>query len=459
MAPQVNKLSEYGYGFQIKSIFSLTHDKTFLSQICDILSSEYYESEAHQWLIDTILDYHREYNIPPTLDVFKIRIKQVKNEVLKVAITESLKEIYAIKQIEDLSFIETEFLNFCKNQQLKNALMSSVDLLSAGNYDDIRTLIDNALRSGQDRNIGHEYKKDIKTRYKKNSRRIIPTPWPTINTITKGGIGGGDLFLILGSPGGGKSWACIEAASFAAQAGFKVIYYTGELGEDYVGKRFDANLTNIGVSEIEDHQEEVEEALNNLKGELIVKEFIAGEATLSTIESHYKKCVSQGFEADLIIIDYLDLLKSKRKRENKLDETNDIYLAGRGLARKLKIPIWSPCQLNRAGANDDVVEGDKVGGSYGKLQIADFAMSQSRKRKDKLNGTCRWHIIKNRYGPDGMTYNSTIDTSTGHIVMDENEMGEIPDGNSNNSFTSNTISTIDKKSLADKFFSLENKGV
>jgi hypothetical protein len=66
--------------------------------------------------------------------------------------------------------------------------------------------IDNALKAGQDKNIGHEYIKDIESRYKEEDRQVIPTPWPIINERLMGGLGGGDFGLIFGSPGGGKSW-------------------------------------------------------------------------------------------------------------------------------------------------------------------------------------------------------------------------------------------------------------
>ena len=47
--------------------------------------------------------------------------------------------------------------------------------------------------------------------------------------------------------------------------------------------------------------------------------------------------------------------------------------------------------------------------------IADFAMSLSRTREDKINDTGRFHIMKNRYGADGYTYNADFDASTGVI--------------------------------------------
>jgi hypothetical protein len=56
--------------------------------------------------------------------------------------------------------------------------------------------------------------------------------------------------------------------------------------------------------------------------------------------------------------------------------------------------------------------------------IADFVISLSRKIADKVANTGRWHIIKNRFGPDGLTFPSKMDTSTGIIhIFDEMSIG------------------------------------
>ena len=55
--------------------------------------------------------------------------------------------------------------------------------------------------------------------------------------------------------------------------------------------------------------------------------------------------------------------------------------------------------------------------------ISDFCMSLSRKKEDKVNGTGRIHIMKNRYGMDGLTYNAKVDTTTGHVDLDDNNEG------------------------------------
>ena len=89
----------------------------------------------------------------------------------------------------------------------------------------------------------------------------------------------------------------------------------------------------------------------------------------------------------------------------------------------MNIPIWSVSQVNRSGAQDDIIQGDKAAGSYDKIMISDFCMSLSRKKEDKVNGTGRLHVMKNRYGMDGLTFNATVDTTMGHIELQENNEG------------------------------------
>tara|TARA_R110000787_G_scaffold91457_1_gene192757 strand:- start:71 stop:1468 length:1398 start_codon:yes stop_codon:yes gene_type:complete len=412
----LNSINQYGHEFQIKVLSSLLTHKEFLVNIHDIISEEYFENSSQKWIIKEILNYYDKYHTTPSLDVIKVELQKLDNDVLKISLKDQLKQAY-ISSDEDLEYVQEEFTNFCKNQQLKKVLMSSVDLLKAGDFDGIRSLVDSALKAGQDKNLGHEYIKDIEERYKEESRITIPTPWPKINELLQGGLGNGDFGLIFGSPGGGKSWSLVAMGGRAVRLGYNVIHYTLELGENYVGKRYDAFFTEIDVRDLHLHKDKVEETIPQLPGKLIIKEFPTGRATISTIESHIKKVESLGIKADLIIIDYVDLLSSGRQSRERKDEIDDIYTSTKGLAKQLDIPIWSVSQVNRAGANDDIIEGDKAAGSYDKIMITDFCMSLSRKKEDKVGGTGRLHIMKNRYGMDGHTFSLTANTATGHFEV------------------------------------------
>jgi replicative DNA helicase len=453
----LNTLAQYGTGFQIKVLSSLLTHKEFLINIHDVLSEEYFDNSAHKWIINEILKYYSKYHTTPSMDVIKTEVKKIDNEVLQLSIKEQIKEAYKASE-EDLVYVEEEFSNFCKNQQLKKALMTSVELLKAGDYDSIRHLVDNALKAGGDKNLGLEYNKDIETRYREESRMVIPTPWELFNKLFQGGLGDGDFGLIFGNPGGGKSWTLIALGGHAVRLGYNVVHYTLELSESYVGKRYDAFFTGIPVNLIHDYKDRVQETVNSLEGNLIIKEYSPGKASMSTIEAHIKKTIDQGTKPDLIIIDYVDLLRSKRSKGDRKEEIDDIYISTKGLARELKTPVWSVSQVNRAGAKDDIIEGDKAAGSYDKIMITDVAISLSRKKEDKVAGTGRFHIMKNRYGGDGMTYGAKIDTSTGNMDIFDDYDEEGADFNPAkpvNKFSD--VTNLEREQLQKAFFEIKDK--
>jgi replicative DNA helicase len=417
-----------------------------------VLSSEHFSNPAHKFIIDEIIKYYERYHTVISMDILKVEMKKLDNEVLKVSVKEQLREAYRA-DIEDLEYVQSEFSTFCKNQQLKKALLNSVDLLKAGDYDSIKYMIESAMKAGQDKNIGHEYKKDTESRYREDHRSIVPTPWDQINELIQGGLGNGDLGLIFGNPGGGKSWTLVALGGHAVKMGYNVIHYTLELSEAYTGRRYDAFFTGTPVDQLEKHKAEVETLTSELPGELIIREYPMGKTTINTIESHIKKVIDLGIQPDLILIDYIDLLSTRKRNVDRKGEIDDIYTSTKGLARELNIPIWSVSQVNRAGAKDDIIEGDKAAGSYDKMMITDLSLSLSRKKEDKVNGTGRLHIMKNRYGMDGLTFQVDVNTSNGHISIGDH-YDEEADTVAPKKQQSNDFDNLDIKMLSNKFFEL-----
>jgi len=412
----LKSLQQYGKGFQLKVLGSLLTDKKFLINVRDVLHEHYFDADSHKWIIGQIIDYFDKYHTNVTMDVLRVELQKVENEVLQVALKEELRNSYEATQ-DDLEYVQEEFTTFCRNQEMKNAILNSADLLKKGDFDGIRSNIENAMKAGMDKNIGHEYNKDIETRYRVDYRPTIPTPWPVLNDGIQGGFGPGDLSIVFGSPGGGKSWAMVAIAAHAVNLGYKVNFYTLELGEDYVGKRFDCYFTGYSIDEVNQHRKEVTELVDELKGRLIVKEYPPKSASINTIKAHIQKCIDMDHKPDLIVIDYVDYLKAPSKGRNyeRKDEIDDVFIATKGLAKEMKIPIITPSQVNRMGARDSIIEGDKAGGSYDKMMVADMCFSLSRQKEDKVLGTGRVHVMKNRYGQDGMTYNIKMNTNNGHI--------------------------------------------
>jgi len=429
----LKSLHQFGKGFQLKVLGSLLTDKGFLLNVRDVLSDTYFDADSHIWIINQICDYYDKYHTTVTMDVLKIELQKLENEVLQVALKEELRNSYQASQ-DDLEYVQEEFTKFCKNQEMKAAILDSADLLKEGDFDGIRNLVEKAIKAGMDKNIGHEYNKDIETRYRVDYRPTVPSPWPILNDGIQGGFGPGDLGIVFGSPGGGKSWTMVAIAAHAVKMGHKVNFYTLELGEDYVGKRFDCYFTGYSIDEVNRHRKDVQKQVDNLKGKLIVKEYPPKGASVNTIKAHVQKCMDIDHKPDLIIIDYVDYLKAPSRGRNteRKHEIDDVFIATKGLAKDLKIPILTPSQVNRMGARDSIIEGDKAAGSYDKMMVADICLSLSRQKEDKVLGTGRIHVMKNRYGQDGMTYNVKMNTNNGRIeFLEETSAADLLDDNSN----------------------------
>jgi hypothetical protein len=373
-----------------------------------------FDSEANEWLVTKTLSHFDNYSKLPTLDVFKNEVDKVERDVLKQSIIDNLKQVWHQLESEDLDYVKEQTLEFCKNQTFKSAILESVGLLEEGKFDVIKSKIDSAMKAGQDTDIGHEYKENITERYESIVRNVIPSGWDVIDELVDGGFGKGELIMFAAPPGIGKSWALVNVGMAAAKAGKTVVHYTLELNEGYVGQRYDAVLTGIAVPNLKYNMEEVSTQVGNLGGELIIKYWPTKSAGLNTMRASLDKLKLQGKNPDVIIVDYADLLKGNSRKERH-EELEEIVEGLRGIAGEYECPLYTASQINRSGAEDDIITGTKIAGSFSKLMTADFMVSLSRKIEDKLAGTGRWHVIKNRFGPDGMTLPSKANMSNGRI--------------------------------------------
>lgn len=273
------------------------------------------------------------------------------------------------------------------------------------------------MKAGVEKNLGHDYNTEIALRYEESVRNTVTTGWSVIDDLADGGLGSGELGVIVAPAGIGKSWALVNIGANAVKAGLNVVHYTLELNEHYVGLRYDSVFTGIAAQDLRFHQEKVAKIVGELPGELTIKYYPTKGAGVNALGAHLERCRINDKKPDLIIVDYADLLKGQGKE--KRFEIGNIYEDLRGMAGEYQIPIWTASQANRSALQEDVIQADKIAEDYSKIMTADFVASLSRKIEDKVAGTGRWHVIKNRFGPDGITLPSKINASNGMIEIFE----------------------------------------
>jgi len=416
-------LEKYGQSFQTKVISSLLTDIRILDNLSEIINQKFFESDVNKWIVSEIVDYYNDYRRIPTVDVFKVKVSELDDSGMQKRIVEQLKSAYNTLETSDLDYIKQEFSNFCINQNLKQAIVDSVDLLKAGNYDSIKDKIDKAMKIGIDSDLGHDYILDYVDRTEIENRNTVPTDWDSLNDVMDGGLGPGELGVVVAPSGVGKTWVLCALGAAAIRQGKTVVHYSLELSEHYVGQRYDTIFTQIPSNQLIDKKEEVFTKISKLPGKLQIKYFPPKGITVKKLQAHIEKMTAAGNAPDIVILDYADLLLSyTNKSDSTYQEQGGTYIELRGMGGELGIPVWTASQTNRSAIDSEVIEADKISDSYAKVMNADFIMSLSRKSKDKLNNTARAHIMKNRFGPDGITFPCKMDTNVG--IM------EVYDGNS-----------------------------
>jgi replicative DNA helicase len=254
----IDNLQKFGQSYQAKVVASLLESQPFLNQVSDITKKDFFELEADRWIVDEIVSYNQVSNAAPTLDVFKVKLSAIETDAQKKMIVDRLQQVYDLFGSPDADFIKKEYLQFCKRQKLKSAIFQSVDLLQSGKYDEVGTIIQDALRAGLENNLGHDYFLDILYRLEDVKRNSVPTGWNPINELMDGGLGPGELGVVVAPSGIGKTWLLCKLGADAVARGFNVLHYSLELSENYVGCRYDTIFTGIPLADLKNNKDEIQ---------------------------------------------------------------------------------------------------------------------------------------------------------------------------------------------------------
>jgi len=412
---------KYGKKFQENLVQLILDERPFADQIFEVLDTNFLELKYLQSFVKLVIDYRDKYKSHPSRDVMITILKaQIddKDELIQKHMREYFARICSSESsVQGVDYIKEVALDFCKKQKLKEAMIKSVKLIQSSSYEEISTIINDALKLGLDNNIGYDYLKDFEERFVIKSRNPVTTGWKLFDNLTNGGLGRGELGVVIAPTGAGKSMALVHLGAQAVMEGLTVVHYTLELQETVVATRYDSCITGYNLDDLFKYKKEVLEKIKSLDGKLIIKEYPTKSASTQTICNHLEKLKRRGENIDLIIVDYGDLLRPVRFLKERRNELESIYEELRGMAQTFECPIWTASQTNRSGLNAEVITMESISEAFNKCFVADFIFTISRTIEDKNNNEGRAYIAKNRNGPDGIVFPIFMDTKNVKIKV------------------------------------------
>jgi len=179
----------------------------------------------------------------------------------------------------------------------------------------------------------------------------VPTGFYDLDKLL-GGLQAGDLIIVAARPSVGKtSFALNVAENFAVKQGGHVAIFSLEMSAEQVAQRLVASQTGIDsqrlrLGKVNDAElERITHAVGILSESGI---FVDETPALSPMEVRTKsRRLASEHSLDLILVDYLQLMRGGMRVENRVQEISHISRSLKSLARELRVPVVALSQLSR----------------------------------------------------------------------------------------------------------------
>ena len=405
--------------YQYKLAHEFMENHTFFEDLSPIIDQNMFTDPNLKVFVGVMKNYYERQESVPKYDYMEIELRNISHSEREaetyLAVLEKVKNI-PTDGVERTRELAERFF------RQQNIIKTAHEILKiAGNgdsekYDECVTLLNDAMAKGVHNDFGEALFDHLDETLSDDYRTPIPTCIKKIDETLEGGLGKGELGVIIGPSGFGKTSLTTAMASNAAEEGFKVLQIVFEDRIKQIQRKHIGRITGIESKDLS-KTENIdlvkstleayplkEEMQNNLK---IVK-FPSGEKTARDIERFIRKLINTGFKPDLVIVDYFECLAHEpdRSATNEYEREGKTMRKFEAMAGELDMAFWIPSQGTKDSINLELVTMDKIGGSVKKAQIAHVIMSIARTLEDIGNNKATIAILKNRAGKSGKVFNN-----------------------------------------------------
>jgi replicative DNA helicase len=265
-----------------------------------------------------------------------------------------------------------------------------------------------------------------------NVIRGLPSGFYELDRLTSG-FHGGELTVIGARPGMGKTAFALNIAYNVASQGKKVLFFSLEMGKKQLSLRAYSMISEVPLSKIRSgllNDEEVKKITSSCLENADILERIILVDDVSNLSDIMNIAYSVG-KVDLIIVDYLQLIKTKSKNQMRYQELADIVNPLKFLSKKLNIPIITLAQVNRevekkADKRPSLADLRESGDIEAAADVVMFIHREDYYKKENNTNDSISEIIvaKNRNGESGvikLNFNKRIQKFSSLLNLSETE--------------------------------------
>lgn len=422
-----NDLGYLGEDFQYRLVHVFVEDKEFFKDLSSVIDQNMFTNPRLKMYVGVLKEtYDTMGSVPSYRGMETLLLDKSKSESDRQFILEVSKKIESL-EVEDAELIKNAAMKFFKQQNIIKTANEILRIAGDGDhkqYDRCVELLQEALSKGVHDNLGCSVFDNLAETLSNDYRTPIPTGVEKLDESLEGGLGKGELGVIIGSSSFGKTSLTTAMASHAATykceqnnfQGFKVLQIVFEDRIKQIQRKHLGRITGVEARDLskDEYKQVVEERLQAfqdkelLNKNLRIVRFPSGEYTAQQLYRYIKKLIANGFKPDLCIIDYFECLAhvGDASTSNEYEKEGKTMRKLEAIAGELDMAIWVPTQGTKESVNLELVTMDKAGGSFKKIQIAHIVMSIARTMEDIEANKATIALLKNRAGKSGKVFNN-----------------------------------------------------
>jgi replicative DNA helicase len=375
----------------------------YLSSIIEYTDPDYFNDSNIKTIFKAIAKYFNERSVCPTVTELKARLTSDEEKKAFNEVVTKFKEL-------DTNFNKEELLNnterFLKERCLYKTIVETAEKYAQGKADPADTLLqfEKAYNITLSEDMGSWYFEDIDEHINELTKiyNPLPTSWKFLDERLEGGLFPKTLTCLVGQVNIGKSIFLGNLAANMVMKGKNTLLISLEMSEFMYAKRISAQLTQIPHNELKVYTDELKQQVTHiekqLESKLIIKEYAPKTITVRHIDGYISKLKHKGFTPEVVVIDYINLLKPIGKNLNSYSEIKEIAEQLRALSFKYNIPFVTASQLNRGAFNTTSPGMEGISESIGLAATCDVICSLWQEPEDKELGLIHLGMQKNRFG-------------------------------------------------------------
>lgn len=450
MAKEVDKtkLGYLGTDFQNRLTKAFIEEPKFFMRMAHMVDQNMFTDENLRRIIGYMKDRYELAGVVPGYRDLEILIRSKISDMTNLERSVATLNKIRTYDLENTGLDITQNLaeQFFKQQNMTKALNEAQNIIKLGDitqYNKIEDIIKKALEVGDDEELGYKVFDDMETTLSEDYRCAIPTGASELDKALYGGLGRGELGVIIAPSSVGKTSATTGFAANAAVTktednnyqGYKVAHFHFEDKIIDIRRKYYAYVTDIDACELSlpgvcDTARELinqNDWKNMIQKNIRLFHPLSGEYSASDIKNKLKQLIASGFKPDLVIVDYFECLKLESGARDDKEFTREGITMRKleSIAHDFDVALWCPVQGTKDSFNQQIVSLTQAGGSVKKVQIGhviiSFARTDEMRLHDKIN------IFINKFRPGRIRVNQFLNVTfnNGTTKFDFSSMADV----------------------------------